>query len=110
GNQMPLDAVEISDNHYDELLAALASGLEIVAGEDGGPVAVDPPSLTLEQGWSCLRHRRDQLLAASDWRVASDSPLSDDAMAAWKNYRQALRDLPDVTPDPLAPIWPEPPR
>ncbi|WP_413206092.1 phage tail assembly chaperone [Rhodospirillum sp. A1_3_36] len=107
---MPLDAVEISDNHYDELLAALASGLEIVAGEDGGPVAVDPPPLTLEQGWSCLRRRRDQLLAASDWRVASDSPLPASALAAWRAYRQALRDLPDSTVDPLTPIWPDPPR
>ena len=37
-----------------------------------------------------LRLERDRLLATTDWRASSDLTLSD----AWKNYRQALRDLP----------------
>ena len=37
-----------------------------------------------------LREERDRLLASTDWRASSDLTLSD----AWKNYRQALRDLP----------------
>ena len=37
-----------------------------------------------------LRIERDRLLIATDWRASSDLTLSD----AWKNYRQALRDLP----------------
>ena len=37
-----------------------------------------------------LRLERDRLLATTDWRASSDLILSD----AWKNYRQALRDLP----------------
>ena len=37
-----------------------------------------------------LRIERDRLLATTDWRASSDLTLSD----AWKNYRQALRDLP----------------
>ena len=37
-----------------------------------------------------LRLERDRLLATTDWRASSDLTLSDD----WKNYRQALRDLP----------------
>ena len=37
-----------------------------------------------------LREERDRLLVFTDWRASSDLTLSDD----WKNYRQALRDLP----------------
>ena len=37
-----------------------------------------------------LREKRNKLLAVTDWRASSDLILSDD----WKNYRQALRDLP----------------
>ena len=37
-----------------------------------------------------LRIERDRLLTACDWRASSDLTLSD----SWKNYRQALRDLP----------------
>ena len=39
-----------------------------------------------------LREKRNRLLAVTDWRASSDLTLSDD----WKNYRQALRDLPST--------------
>jgi len=49
----------------------------------------------IEQGmkdvsWSTVRTARDQALADSDWRALKDVVLS----TAWKEYRQALRDLP----------------
>jgi hypothetical protein len=56
--------------------------------------------------WQQLRIERDRLLAASDWTVLGDSPTP---TAAWKTYRQQLRDLPANTTDPFAPIWPTPP-
>ena len=37
---------------------------------------------------------RNSLLKASDWTQLSDVSLSDDKIAEWKTYRQALRDLP----------------
>ena len=39
-----------------------------------------------------LREERDSRLLASDWTQSRDLSLSNDA--AWKTYRQALRDLP----------------
>jgi hypothetical protein len=60
----------------------------------------------LENAWRSLRATRNQLLAASDWTILSDSPTP---TAAWKTYRQALRDLPANTTDPTAPDWPTPP-
>ena len=53
--------------------------------------------------WEQLRIERNRLLAASDWTVLTDSPTS---TAAWKTYRQSLRDLPANTTDPTAPDWP----
>ena len=52
-----------------------------------------------------LRHKRNQLLAETDWMANSDVTMSD----AWKTYRQALRDLPANTSDPSNPTWPTKP-
>jgi len=43
-----------------------------------------------EVSWQYLREQRDQALASSDWRAVKDRVLP----TAWKDYRQALRDLP----------------
>ena len=55
-----------------------------------------------------LRLGRDHLLADSDFSVLEDAPVGT-AKQAWKDYRQALRDLPANTPDPAKPVWPVPP-
>jgi len=48
----------------------------------------------IEQGmkdvsWEYVRSERDRALAACDWRALKDVVLP----TAWKEYRQALRDL-----------------
>lgn len=50
-----------------------------------------------------IRPQRDQMLSASDWTQFPDAPLTDEQRAAWGDYRQALRDLPETG------VWPEPP-
>ena len=40
--------------------------------------------------WDHVRSVRNDELAKSDWRAVSDRTISQ----AWKDYRQALRDLP----------------
>jgi len=40
--------------------------------------------------WEQVRRLRNQALADSDWRAVKDRTMSQ----AWKDYRQALRDLP----------------
>jgi len=42
--------------------------------------------------WERVRMKRDDALAQSDWRALKDVTLPN----AWKDYRQALRDLPEV--------------
>ena len=45
--------------------------------------------ITHDVSWSTVRAERDQALKDSDWRAGKDVVLS----TAWKEYRQALRDL-----------------
>lgn len=54
-----------------------------------------------------MRAIRDQLLAASDWKMLSDAPTD---KTAWADYRQQLRDFPDTwTPDATV-TFPTPPE
>jgi hypothetical protein len=41
-----------------------------------------------------VREKRNALLAESDWTEVADAPLSDGERAAWRTYRQSLRDFP----------------
>jgi hypothetical protein len=43
-----------------------------------------------EIDWYVVREKRNEELAATDWRAVKDRTMSQ----AWKDYRQALRDLP----------------
>lgn len=58
--------------------------------------------------WSELRQSRNAALADSDWTAVKDRTMSQ----AWKDYRQALRDLPQnhETANDAADAWPEPPE
>jgi len=50
-----------------------------------------------------VRKERDAKLAATDWRASSDVALS----TAWRDYRQALRDVPNQLPSEIT--WPTKP-
>ena len=58
--------------------------------------------------WEDVRFNRDKALADSDWTAVKDRTMSQ----AWKDYRQALRDLPqDFTEaNDAVDNWPEPPE
>lgn len=60
-------------------------------------------TIPMDYVWERLRARRDQLLAASDFRMVVDAPWDTEP---WAQYRQALRDLPDNTTDPRLAVWP----
>ena len=57
---------------------------------------VKRPAATTSEIWAEVRRQRDTLLQDCDWRASSDVTLSD----AWKNYRIALRNLPETSPNP----------
>ena len=55
------------------------------------------------------RQKRDRLIAATDYLVTPDYPISDDRLAKVKIYRQALRDIPEQSGFPRNITWPEKP-
>ena len=61
------------------------------------------------RAWESIRAQRDKLLAACDWTVMPDVPLSPSLKEAWVTYRQALRDIPAQS-SPLDLVWPTPPN
>lgn len=50
------------------------------------------------------------MLAASDWTVLPDSPLSESKQQEWKTYRQSLRDISDQEGYPENINWPVEPE
>ena len=70
-------------------------------------------SVVIEEGevemtWEEVRQIRDKELADSDWRALKDVVLPN----AWKEYRQALRDLPQdhANANSAADAFPEAPE
>ena len=56
-----------------------------------------------------FRKRRDERLAECDWTQLADSPLSAEQRAAWADYRQALRDVPETVSADGWVEWPKRP-
>lgn len=62
----------------------------------------------IDYDWDQVRRLRDRALADSDWRALKDVTLAN----PWKEYRQALRDLPQNHADANSACdnWPEAPE
>ena len=58
--------------------------------------------------WDTIRLRRDAALKDSDWRAVKDRVLLNE----WRDYRQALRDLPQDfnSANDAADNWPQSPE
>ena len=78
---------------------------------DEVPVATisELEAVKLELTKDYLRSNRNKLLAESDWIVTKSLETGVGVSTDWKNYRQALRDLPANTTDWENPTWPTPP-
>ena len=56
-----------------------------------------------------VREERGRKLAACDWTVLTDSPLTTAKKTEWKTYRQALRDITSAEGFPHDVTWPSEP-
>lgn len=61
---------------------------------------------TVEEQTGIVNTRRLQLLAVSDWTQNNDTPLSEEDVQKWKEYRQQLRDITDQEGYPFNVVWP----
>tara|TARA_R100001509_G_scaffold41536_1_gene22259 strand:+ start:86 stop:559 length:474 start_codon:yes stop_codon:yes gene_type:complete len=80
-----------------------------------GPVFADSDEETAyrtsidNQAAESVRAERDRKLAATDWTVLADSPLTTAKKTEWKTYRQALRDISAAEGFPHTMEWPTEP-
>lgn len=68
------------------------------------------PEPTTEELAAQVRAQRDALIAATDYLMASDYPLTDEKRTELTTYRQALRDVPEQEGFPTSVVWPEKPE
>lgn len=59
--------------------------------------------------WAAVRQKRDGLLAASDWVAIKQAEQGGPMPRAWRDYRQALRDI-TLQADPFNITWPTAPQ
>ena len=80
-----------------------------------GPVFADSDEETAyrtsvdNQAAARVRADRDRKLAACDWTVLTDSPLTTAKKTEWKTYRTALRDISAAEGFPHTMEWPTEP-
>jgi hypothetical protein len=67
----------------------------------------DQSSITDEQWWSIAKWWKNALLNESDWSQVSDNSLSEEQRAAWREYRQELRDISNNFTDPKKIVFPD---
>ena len=101
-SKMPDDAFAITDEHHANLINGQANGNEIVFLN--GFVTLQPAMIPVSM--DDIRSQRNALLTQSDWTQFSDIPHTDEQKAAWKQYRQDLRNIPQTFNDPKQVIWP----
>ena len=96
----------------DGVIVDIKGGIVVarITSYTGGPLPVDQVFVEADgvpgEPLPWPRAERDQRLAACDWTQMPDVTLTDDARAAWRLYRTALRDLPRLFPDPARIVWP----
>ena len=74
-----------SDNYIDQLHWYYDAATDTFSG----PTDAEQDALDMQS----LRSQRDELLAQSDWTQVADVDLTDEEIAAYRTYRQALRDI-----------------
>ncbi|GAB6177970.1 hypothetical protein JCM16814_28610 [Desulfobaculum senezii] len=126
GNNIPADAVKITDAEHRALLDAQARGKLIQPDANGRPVAVDPPpppEPTEAELAERARAERDRLMReAYDPAVmqllrkrrvvvaaSGDTAGIDAQLAAWDAYANALESVPDQPEFPRVIDWPTAP-
>ena len=101
-------SVEIDDDYWQELLDGQSQGKQIVSDEDGYPVLKDYPAPTIEELSQRARAHRDSLLKEvvdtmnpMRWEALNEPQKQD-----WRDYRQALLDVPQQEGFPTNIVWP----
>lgn len=104
---LPEDAVALTKEKYDALMAGQLAG-HVIVMVDGVPEVGELPAVVYT--WEQIRFKRDNRLSACDWTQLPDVQMDEPAIQAWRDYRQALRDITETFADPSEIVWPTKPE
>ena len=100
---LPEDIIEITPEEHQQLLNALNLERKEIYVEDG---VIKTRPLVYVPTWNDIRSLRNKLLTNSDYTQMADWPGD---KAAWADYRQELRDIPQTFSTADSVVWPTPP-
>lgn len=116
GDDIPQDAVEITDEKWMELLNGQSGGKIISADDNGYPVLMDPPPLTLEQHVAIAESQKQALIAEASQKTQLWQTqlvlgiITDEDKASLKEWMLYVQEVQAVDPSPGAGVvWPTPP-
>ena len=92
GDNIPADAVEITDEEHQALLEGQSNGKVIAADKNGKPVLKDPPTPTAEELQAQKNAEARAYLASTDWYVVRKAETGTEIPADVIAARQAARD------------------
>jgi hypothetical protein len=102
-----------NETEFNEMFRVRADdGTESTDYPDGltwGAVSAKKTELENAEPLKLLRVERNTKLAETDWVVTMHKELGTNIPAAWKTYRQALRDITDTYTSLDDVVWPEKP-
>ena len=97
---IPGDAIELTEDRYTELSNCEPS--QEIAYINGHVVLIERD---LSITWDMIRTQRDRLISKTDWSQLDDIPV--EIKDKYKEYRQALRDVPQSFSSPALVVWPD---
>ena len=112
GDNIPADAVEITQQQHAALMQGQFEGKVIAADENGYPALQDPPQPTADQMAETARAERDRLIEAVRWRIERHSDElalgsePTEPLEPLLQYVQDLRDVPKQSGFPGDIDWP----
>lgn len=101
------DGFPMSEDNTSDYARHVLNGSILELTNEPEPQPPTPP--TEEQLAARARAQRDRLLAETDWTQVLDAPIDGATQQAYREYRQALRDVPEQEGFPYDIQWPEEP-
>src|SRR5690606_20629371 len=94
GDNIPVDAVEITQQQHTALLQGQSEGKVITADENGRPVLADPPIPTQQQLSIARIFELKKLLSETDYKVMPDYDRTDETILAQRQlWREEIRSI-----------------
>lgn len=104
-NVIPKPNLPLTKEQHLACYAALLNGTGFEV--QGTFIKPFPKPVEIAKTWEDIRKERNKLLDRSDYTQMPDWPGD---KAAWSNYRQALRDIPQSFNNPSEVVWPSKPE